>query len=163
MKQKLQKELLAELEDRWLGVIEEMAGFYVKAKPWDEQLRQNLRSWFRRIPQRKRWTDILRRLPDDKADWFRELVQSFPDEAFRATMRDWNKSLGAASGGRDSLVPDADRREIYKEVKLLQRTMKRPFAIEQVAKSHKLEPKQVEGMLKHATRYRDVSPRRLTH
>ena len=60
-------------------------------------------------------------------------------------------------------MPDADRREIYKEVKLLQMTMKRPFAIEQVGKNHNLKSSQVEGLLKDATRYRDVSPRRSGH
>ena len=160
MKKKLQQELLSQLEEQWLRTIEEMAAFYEGAKPWDERIRQDLRAWFKSNPRRKHWADLLRRLPDERAGWFRDMVHSLPDETLRATLQDWCKSLGAASGGRDSLVPAPDRREIYREVKLLQKTMKRPFAIEQVAKVHSLKPSQVEGMLKHATRYKDTKPRR---
>jgi len=159
MKRQMVEELLQEFEDMWLNTTEEVASFYAKDTPLNEETRKQLRTWFRRNPRTKFYRDVFRRVPDNKADWLREQLRAFPDAEVRAAIRDWLKSFSAGTR-REPLVPAAARRKICEEVRVLQRRMKRPYAIEQVATDHGLKPTQVEGMLKHATRYKDMSPRR---
>ena len=72
MKRQMVEELLQEFEDMWLNTTEEVASFYAKDTPLNEETRKQLRTWFRRNPRTKFYRDVFRRVPDNKADWLRE-------------------------------------------------------------------------------------------
>jgi hypothetical protein len=105
---------------------------------------------------RRKIKEICRRVPDDRAPVLLRQIEAAPVNLRRA-VRDWLKECTDGFGGATPLLPDNLRREAVIKVRGLQETgTKRSKAVEEIAGLYGMEPKQLEGILRHKSRYKDT-------
>src|SRR5690348_3302256 len=122
--------------------------------------REEIRSEFRKGNNRNllsQLNHICKKTSDDRTPALRRHLNRFPTE-FQRMVRDWIKECSNSLGGRTADFTDSERRQIYQQVKTLRETlgMKRPKAVEQVARNWGVDPIKIEGILRHQHRYKDV-------
>jgi hypothetical protein len=105
---------------------------------------------------RRKIKELCRRVPDHRTPVLLRHIESLP-ASLRRAVRDWLKECMDGFGGATPLLPDNLRREAITKVRGLQDAgMKRSKAVEEIAGVYGLEPKQLEGILRHKSRYKDT-------
>jgi len=111
---------------------------------------------WRTMELRRKIRELSRRIPDDRSAALLRLIDSAPIR-LRKAVRDWLKECSNGFGGATPLLPDDLRREVVTKVRALQETgTKRSKAVQEIAPLYGLEPKQLEGILRHKSRYKDT-------
>lgn len=150
MRDKLVEQLMQETEGLYVKLIFDIVG----VDPSARQKADLLQLW-KRSDQYRRFKNVCAKAPDSKEVFIKGLLEKLPQK-MHVLLRDWTKEFSGGIGGRRPDFTDTERRQIIQEVRTLQKTLKRPAAIDSVARDWQTTAAKIEGLLKHQSRYKDA-------
>ena len=158
MNERQTKKILADLERAFISSIESLSPELIQVRGGKAAALRDFKksATYRLIKAR------CIKLPEKKIPAMLRAIEAMP-VLVRKQLRDWTRECAEGFGGKNPLLPDHLRREVVVKIKGLQESgWKRKKAIEQIAPNYGLEPKQLEGILKHGNRYKDTPQRSAT-